>query len=403
MKERTFETTQGYPLITAQGYPGHGNDVMLEGTIWLAQKSPPTENRRLCEFRSEFRDELTPREEDASQQQQTEHQSLNGTDNEDGSIARFPLRFQLSLTEVMEEDNRRYLGLTNANNIKEVVASMELLGDQIEAEYDEIWKQKFVEPEQRTLFEQGIVKFNTAKETVGILLDYLENMGDQMLNDVKTTEGVLRGILNFSELAFQLEIFTYLKFVVKCIDVPEDPFKADRTFIIKSLDGIDQMAIDISKLIEEEQVILTRIIQDGGLDMTKAMEFDDVIRRANLKLSFCKRRLDNVEPVIEKLLHKASTVKWFSRGVRLFCLGLTWSYMYGKWKESEMSLSVAVGGGVASGFMWLALFPSNSYKLYESLQMLQGRIQLINNRLEEIHQRMESDKYHMEQVVQNNV
>ncbi len=201
-------------------------------------------------------------------------------------------------------------------------------------------------------------------------------------------------------MAFQLEIFTFLKFVVKCIDVPEDPYPAQRKFIKESLEDIEQQEAYITTLVEEAGKVLTSIVRDKVLDLTKAREFDNVMRKAKLAVNNCKRSLQSVEPVIEELLQKTNTIKWFSRGIRVCCMGITWSYLFNKYKESDVSLPVALGGGVMAGFMWLSLFPSRSYKLYDSLRDLQGMNKRLNDKLEELHVRMESDQSQKEKIFQ---
>ncbi len=175
------------------------------------------------------------------------------------------------------------------------------------------------------------------------------------------------------------------------IDVPEDPFPTERKHIIESLKSVEDNQTEIIELVKEVSEILSSILKERVLDYVKARQFDDAARRANLAIKSCERTLESIEPVLEALLRKTNTIKWFSRCIRVFCMGITWSYLYGKYKGSDIPMPVALGGGVLSGFMWLSLFPSRSYELFDSLRDLKGSCERLYIKLEKLNNRMNSD------------
>ena len=200
-------------------------------------------------------------------------------------------------------------------------------------------------------------------------------------------------------MAFQLEIFQFLKIFVKYIDVPEDPYLAERSHIIKTLEYVQSQEENIEVLVEKAGEILKSIIEQGALEECTALQFDNVIREATLKINICRRTLGKVEPVIKDLLRKANIAKWVSRSVRLSCLGISWIYLYGKYQETKISLPIALGGGVVAGFAWLSLFPNNAYQLTDGLRNLLFMNEQLYEKLEHIHEVMESTqsrKYKLE-------
>ena len=186
---------------------------------------------------------------------------------------------------------------------------------------------------------------------------------------------------------------------MRCIDVPEDPYAADRQHIILSFERVERQEAEIVSLIERGGIILTSIIREKNLNSNKALEFDDIMRKATLEINVCKRNLERIEPVIEGLLWKTNVIKWLSRSIRFFGMGLSCSYLYLKYKGNSLSLPTALGGGMLTAFLWLSLFPSRSYQLYDSLRGLQNMNQRLNDKLEDLHVRMKSQKDHKGKVV----
>ncbi len=137
------------------------------------------------------------------QEQEWESQSpcqrVASFDQEDGFIGQPPLMYrQLSLTDAMDVNNRRYFAMAHAKSIREIGRILAEIGDQLETDYELKWKSEFKEERNRGLFETSMEKFRNVRNTVDTVFEYLEYMGHRMLEDVKTYEGVLRGILNFS-------------------------------------------------------------------------------------------------------------------------------------------------------------------------------------------------------------
>ena len=118
-------------------------------------------------------------------------------DEEDGFIASRVLSSrQLSLASALD-DNRSYVATANAKRIKEVGRILSETGVELCTEYETKWKRHLAEQDV-SLIDKWIEKLKNAITTVDTVLEYLEYTGHKMLEDVKTHEGVLRGIFNFS-------------------------------------------------------------------------------------------------------------------------------------------------------------------------------------------------------------
>ena len=104
-----------------------------------------------------------------------------------------------------------------------------------------------------------------------------------------------------------------LELACKFLDVPKNPYPAEREYISGSLAKVDQQKRAIYEILREAGEILRKIIDDDILDISKGMQFDNSIRKAELEIQFCQRRLDGAKKMTVQLMQKMRSVKWFSR------------------------------------------------------------------------------------------
>ena len=200
--------------------------------------------------------------------------------------------------------------------------------------------------------------------------------------------------LFFLELGNQANLFAILELASSFLDVPEDPFPAQREYIVNCLKDIEEQKQRIFQSVEQVSRILSEIIDSDEVDVLKGKQFDNVVREAHVQIDSCRRRLAGVEATILKLSTKMNTVKWFSRTFRVAGLGVSCYYFYQKYQESSISLPVFVTASGVAGAMWLSLFPSRAYGFYELLSKLASKHRLLNEQLENLRISLASTKDH---------
>lgn len=190
-----------------------------------------------------------------------------------------------------------------------------------------------------------------------------------------------------------------LEFAFKFLDVPDDPYPAEREYIKGCLTETENQKQRIFRITKEASDILKDIIDAESLDISKGEQFDNVLRKASLEIDSCERRLKGAKEMIGKLMWKMKALKWFSRSVRAVGLGVSCLFFYKNYRDSTMSLFYTIVGCIASCVVWLSLFPQRAYALYKDLGVLDVKHRLLAEKLQDIHERLDSSTDHRDKVV----
>ena len=203
----------------------------------------------------------------------------------------------------------------------------------------------------------------------------------------------------FLELGSQISLFGILELACRFLDVPDNPYPAQREYITGCLAEIEQQKQRIFRIIEQAGNILRAIIDADGLDISKGLQFDNILSEAHLEIESCRRRLTGAKDMIRELVGKMHAVKWFSRCVRAIGLGISWYFLYRKFYESSISLSFMLIGFSGSAVLWLSLFPSSAYDYYRSLSKLDAKHRLLSEGLDDIHARLKSSITYKDKLI----
>ena len=190
-----------------------------------------------------------------------------------------------------------------------------------------------------------------------------------------------------------------LELACKFLDVPKNPYAAEREYISGTLAEVDEQKKVIYHILREAGEILREIIDDDKFDITKGMQFDNSVRKAELEIQFCQGRLDGAKKMTVKLMQKTRSVKWFSRAVRALGIAITWYFVYYKYKDSTITMPVMLLGFLVTAMLWLSFFPSNAYGFYEALSKLNVQHRLLSEGLDTIKKRLKSTADHKDDVV----
>lgn len=95
-----------------------------------------------------------------------------------------------------------------------------------------------------------------------------------------------------------------LELACKFLDVPDDPYPAEREYITGCLTETEKQKQRIFRIIEDAGDILKTIIETENLNVTEMMQFDNVLREARLEMDSCRRRLDGAKQKIVELAQK---------------------------------------------------------------------------------------------------
>ncbi|XP_028398224.1 uncharacterized protein LOC114521856 [Dendronephthya gigantea] len=241
--------------------------------------------------------------------------------------------------------------------------------------------------------------FQSVVLTVDTLIEWLERSGNDVLQNVKKKEAVLRGMLRLTELGSQASLFSMLELACKFLDVPKNPYPAEREYISGTLAEVHDQKQSIYKILREAGETLRRIIDDDTFDISKGMQFDNDVRKVELEIQFCQRRLDGAKKMTVQLMQKMQSVKWFSRAVRAVGILITLYFAYYKYQNSTIAFPIILLGFFVSVIMWLSFFPSNAYGFYEALSKLEAKHRLLDEGLDTINERLRSTTDHKDKVV----
>lgn len=208
-------------------------------------------------------------------------------------------------------------------------------------------------------------------------------------------------ILSFfsQELGKQVSVFEMLELASKFLDVPENPYPAEREYISGSLAEVDEQRRTIFEILHDASDVLRRIIDDETFDITKGEQFDYTIKKAELEIQICQRRLDGAKEMMTQLMQRMRSVKWFSRAVRAVGMAITWYFVYSKYQDSTISLAILLLGLFVTALLWLSFFPGNAYAFYDALSKLDAQQRLLSDGLDEINERVMSVAEHKDEVV----
>ena len=185
-----------------------------------------------------------------------------------------------------------------------------------------------------------------------------------------------------------------LEVACRFLDVPKNPYPAEREYISGSLAAVDEQKRAIYEMLREAGELLRNIIDDDKFDISKGLQFDNSVRKIELEIQFCQRRLDGAKKTTVQLMQKMGSVKWFSRVVRAVGIAITWYFVYYKYKDSTIAMPVMLLGFLISAMLWMSFFPRNSYGLYEALSKLHVKHRLLSEGLDTIKERLRSTADH---------
>ncbi len=202
-----------------------------------------------------------------------------------------------------------------------------------------------------------------------------------------------------------------LELACKFLDLPENPYKAKREHVKECLKEVEEQKQRAFELVEKACDLLQEITHEPHFNHNKAAEFNSTVRQANVFIASCKDWLSDAEETINELMKIMSTMKIFSRILRLAGFGAT---CYGLYRMSPStstvdSLATYIPGptiirtlvsnpglkyiGLAAsctvaGYGWLSLFPSRAYAFRDDLEELQLKHNRLTRALQNLEHRL---------------
>ena len=199
-----------------------------------------------------------------------------------------------------------------------------------------------------------------------------------------------------------------LELACKFLDLPENPYVAKREHVRECLRQVEEQKEEVFELIEKACEILLEITEDPHVNQSKAVQFNSIVRQADVLIESCNEFLSLADKTIDELEEIMSTMKIFSRVVRFAGFGVTCFGLYRMKLPSSTvgtlasyipstasSLIKNLGPGMkyftfatacaVSGYAWLSLFPSKVSGFLDDLEELKlkhERLTLEINRLD---------------------
>ena len=179
----------------------------------------------------------------------------------------------------------------------------------------------------------------------------------------------------------------------KFLDLPENPYKAERKHIEECFNMVEENKTKVSELVKMACDLLQGIIEEPQFNRRKAAQFNSTVRQANVLIELCRDMLSEVEMTMNKLPTNVSTIKWLSRLLRTTGFGLTCCAIYHMSPSTSTVDSLTgylpstgltllrkfvinrglkyVGFGAlcaVAGYGWLSLYPSRAYAFRDDLK-----------------------------------
>ena len=245
--------------------------------------------------------------------------------------------------------------------------------------------------------------------------------GKQNADEYGKKEGVLRGLYHITEFGSYLSHVGLLELVCKFLDLPENPYKAKRDHIKECLKEVEEQNQKAIEHVEKACDLLQEITNEPQFNHNKADEFNTAVRHANVSITSCKDFLNDAEETMDELLKIMSTMKAFSRFLRLGGFGVTCYTLYHMSPSTSTVDSLATyvpptainllrnlalnpglkyGGFAAAcafaGYAWLSLFPSKAYAFRDDLEELKLKHKRLTRALQRLEQRLKnmSEEFH---------
>ncbi|XP_046839797.1 uncharacterized protein LOC124433971 [Xenia sp. Carnegie-2017] len=127
------------------------------------------------------------------------------------------------------------------------------------------------------------------------------------INSTKT-EHILRALYNVTELGNNAQIFPILKMTFAFLNNEKDPFKEERQRILNCLEKVEKRQATLESLINEACRLLKEMLNSEEVDYAKQREFDNVVRKANVEIDFCSRRLNGAEKLLTSSLRNGTSL-----------------------------------------------------------------------------------------------
>ncbi|XP_046840957.1 uncharacterized protein LOC124435049 isoform X2 [Xenia sp. Carnegie-2017] len=223
---------------------------------------------------------------------------------------------------------------------------------------------------------------------IDVTLDWLEHEIPNVNINSKKIEHILRGLYNVTELGNNAQIFPILKIACEFLNNEKDPFKEERQRILNCLEQVEKRQATLESLIKDASRLLEEMLDSDKFDYAKQREFDNVVRKANVEIDFCSRRLNGAEKAINKLSEKWNIIKWVSRGC---CI--TFYVLYKQYEKSgKSSWDLLKFGGLAlfAGSQWIGFIPGKAGVMKESLSKLKADHLSLKENLEDLRTELSS-------------
>jgi hypothetical protein len=197
--------------------------------------------------------------------------------------------------------------------------------------------------------------------------------------------------------------------------MPENPYRAKREHVKECLKDVEEQKQKAFELVEKACDLLQQITNEPQFNHNKAAEFNSTVRHANVIIKSCQDLLNDAEETTDELLKIMSTMKNFSRALRLFGFGAT---CYGVYQMSPSTSTVdSLAGHIpttavnllrklapnpglkyigfaatctVAAYAWLSLFPSKAYAFRDDLEELKLKHKRLTRALQRLEQRLKT-------------
>lgn len=240
----------------------------------------------------------------------------------------------------------------------------------------------------------------------------LSAMYARMLNNNK-----MNILFFFLALGSHTTLVGLLELACKVLDLPENAYKAKQEHIKECLKEFEVQKENVFTLVEKACDLMEKITSETSDYRRKAseIEFNRIVRQANVIIESCKDFLSDADETIEELIKITSVLKNFSRVLRFLGWGAT---CYTAYKITYSSPSVdslansipstglsllrklAIGSGlkgvsfatvcVASGYAWLSFLPSRVFTFRNDLENLKLKHRRLKKALHHLERRLKS-------------
>ena len=184
----------------------------------------------------------------------------------------------------------------------------------------------------------------------------------------------------------------WLDFAQSVLDVEDGKYKPELHLISSKQEDIKEKRIAILKLVDEAGELIRAIINDKKMSRQKELEFDNVVRGAEVAIRACERDLAVIKEKTEKLSNNMETIKWSSRFLRV-AGAMIFAYVYKQYDDGFiMGIPRYVLAMGVVGVALLSLIPHRVYKSRESLSLMESEHLSLATQLDNLRDELSSAK-----------